>query len=271
MRVPARTAVQLGLIILAAITAACGPVQATPTLPAPTATATSTPTFAFPTIPPTSTFTPAPSPTAGPPLVEELGEPLYSTEFLTTGGWDLGSDLTGATSIIEGALSLVINQPNSLRLALSPAPPVGDFYLQAYLRPHVCSDEDEFGLVFRHQPDGDHYRVSLSCAGGVRVRRVVRGAQRSLVPDLENSAAVFAGPLAENKLAILAVGREFQVLINDIQVLQARDAELVSGAVGIAVESDDRGQTTILVERLSLYPAGQTALPPATSTPTTNG
>lgn len=268
MRAPARTLVQRGLIAVAALAASCTPAQSTPTPPAPSATATASPTFAFPTIQPTRTSTPAPTPSPAAPLLEDLGDPLYQTEFLAADGWDLGSDLTGATSILNGALSLVINRPNSLRLALSPASPVGDFYLQAYLRPHVCTDEDEFGLVFRHQPNGDHYRVTITCDGGVRIRRVVRGAQRALLPDLEGSAAVFAGPLAENKLAVLAVGREFQVLINDIQVLQASDAELISGAVGIAAESDETGQTTILAERLSLYQAGQNVPVPASHTAT---
>lgn len=252
----ARLRLGLGALITAVLSTACQTVSAAPTVTSAPPTPSATPTFDFPTPQPSRTPTPPATPTTSLPAVEDFGDPIYQSEFLIGSGWDLGSDLFGATSVFDGKLSLVVNQPEALRLAISPAPPLANFYVEVLMRAHVCDGQDEFGLVFRHQPGGNHYRVSLTCQGGLRLRRVLGSFSRALVPFLENSPAVFAGPLAQNKLAVLAVGRDFQIFINDVEVLQARDAELPVGTIGVAVEADDAGQTTVTFESITIYQLG---------------
>lgn len=250
---------------------ACQTATPTPTSTSPPPSLTPTPTFDFPTPQPSRTPTLPATPTSSLPAIEEFGDPIYESDFATGVGWNLGSDVFGATSVIAGSLSLVVNQPDSLRVAISPAQPVASFYAEVIMHSPVCDGEDEFGLVFRHQPEGSHYRVTLTCQGGIRIRRTLGNSSRALVPFLENSPVVFAGPLAENKLAVLASGRDFQVFINDVEVLTARDAELPVGRIGVAAESDDAGQTTVTFERIIIYELQDFGIETPTPTTTTSG
>lgn len=243
----------MGLFVMTALVGACQPSTPAPTsTPAPPLP-TASPTFDFPTPQPSLTPTIPPTPTTSLPAVEVLNNPVYITEFMTGSGWDLGSDVFGATSVINHALSLVVNQPNTLRTAISPSPALADFYAELSFRADLCDGQDEFGLAFRYQPEGDHYRATLTCQGGVRLRRVFRSLSRALVPFLESSPAVFSGPLSENKLAVLATESDFRVFVNDIEVLSARDIELRAGRIGVVVESDLAGQTTVSFSNLAVY------------------
>lgn len=250
---------------------ACQTATPAPTSTAPPPSLTPSPTFDFPTPRPSQTATLPATPTSSLPAIEEFGEPIYDSDFTTGSGWNLGSDVFGATSVIGGSLSLVVSQPNSLRLAISPAAPVANFYAEVVMRSPVCDGEDEFGLVFRHQPEGNHYRVTLTCQGGIRIRRALGNSSRGLVPFLENSPVVFAGPLAENKLAVLASGRAFQIFVNDVEVLTARDAEFPVGRVGVVAESDVAGQTTVTFERIAIYELQDFEREIPTPSPTASG
>lgn len=242
------------LTLLLPVLAACRPVA---TAPQPTATLippSPTPTILFPTIGPTSTETiitqePPPNPLA------DAGAVLYATEFSDAAGWQLGRDSLGATSLIDETLSLVVPRPGLTRIARSPAPVVdSSFILDASLRSEVCVGNDEYGLVFRLGQEGDHLRFTVTCQGGVRLRRVLKGASRALVPFVATDPAVMAGAPARNRLTVRALGDDLRLFVNDVEVLRARAPTLPPGGFGLVVASEGaQGQTTVTVDSFTLY------------------
>jgi len=216
--------------------------------PPPTITAT----FAFPTLIPTATVTAVPSPTLPPAIAADAGPLLFQAAFSPDEGWRLSSDADGGASLSGGSLVIAVSRPNASRYVLAPGPPAVDFRLEAEVRAGLCSAEDEVGILFRVGPLEEHYRLTLSCQGQVRVTRV-----------LSNGAAVVAGPAdapsaipgspAVNRIGILARGDGFTFYINDVEVLRADDPYLLAGGFGFFVRSAGQGQTTAALTALSVY------------------
>jgi hypothetical protein len=233
----------------------------TPLPPTPTLTAT----IPFPTAAPTITETPAPTLTATPDIRQSFGPQLYSTQFDSAQGWRLGQDPFGVTSLDQGQLSVVVNQPGALRTLLSPADPVTDFYAEVSMHAALCQAEDEYGLVFRVNPLEEQYRFTITCDGGIRLRRILVGSSRAVVPFVTTSEAVMPHAPADNTLGVLARGADFELFVNGVSVLQAHDVALPAGKIGLVVSSGKSGQTTVTFDQFSIWSLRQVPSSPAPS------
>jgi len=223
--------------------ASCVSVQALPT-PTPTNTsAPPTPTVAFPTLVPTATPTPRPTATPTPDILAGLGEVLLLDEFDQPSGWTLSERPVGGASYVQGRLSLAVHEPRAFYMALSPLPPEANIYLEVKARAEVCGLDDEYGLVFRVTPAGEHYRFTLNCNGEIRVSRITGADEIPLLPR-ERTFAAIPGPLVENRLGVLAEGTSFRFFLNGIEVFAREDPTYPQGSVGLMVRSKSDGLIT---------------------------
>ena len=243
------------------------PLPFTPTPIPPTATPTAT--IPYPTAVPTQTSTPLPPSTATPDLHQSLGPLVFSSDFESSDGWPLSQDASGATSVSGGQLAIVVSAPQTPRMAISPSPIVADFYLDVSAHAAICSGEDEYGIVFRVNPNGSRYQFTVTCSGGIRLRRYVSGSGRAIVPFEDKTLAVLAGAPADNQLAVLAQGRDLHLYVNGYEVLDVQDATFNAGQVGLIVASAKSGQTTITFDNFKVWTlrAGDQASPTPSGTP----
>lgn len=249
------------ILITASVLCSC---VSTAPIPTPTPTAvvpTATPTFVIPTLIPTATFTPEPEPSPTPDLHTGFGDLIFEDTFESNLGWELGQTEVGGASLVEEHLSLAVRRSNSFYFIESPAPTTTDFYLEVTVRSEVCSDDDEFGVMFRYRAMGEHYRFALTCDGRARVSRVLEEGESVLVP-LTQTYAILPGLLVDNRIAIWASGNQFLFFINDLEVFSASDRVLPSGKITFFVRSRASNQTTVSFDDLSVR-----TLPP-TPTPT---
>ena len=112
------------------------------------------------------------------------------------------------------------------------------------MRSELCSEDDEFGVMFRYRAMGEHYRFALTCDGRARVSRVLSEGEIVLIP-LTQTYAMFPGLLADNRIAIWASGNHFLFFINDLEVFSASDRVLPSGKLTFFVRSRRNTQTTV--------------------------
>ncbi len=223
-----------------------------------------TPTFIIPTAPPTSTPSPAPTLSPTPNLLFGVGPFLFRDGFDRNAGWAVGEDSLGGTSIADGRLVLSVRNPKTYRYAISPVSQLTDFYAEVVVRPLICNEDDEFGLMFRFDPDGNHFRMSLACSGSVRVVRVLGGQSFNLIPPTE-TYEVIPGPLVENRLGVLAVGADFHLFINGAEVLSMRNGQIPIGTLGFFVHAESSGQTTVAFDDLSVRAVQATPTPTSAS------
>ncbi|MDX1601144.1 MAG: hypothetical protein R3191_06490 [Anaerolineales bacterium] len=241
----------LAISVLAMAAASCSPTPASPTATA-SPPPTITPTFPFPPLAPSPTEAPPSSPVPPPDVNAGSGQTVYETTFDQAGDWPLGQDALGATSLLDGNLSIVVSAPRSTRAVASPAPPQRDLVLQATLSPQLCSSDDEYGLYFRRTAEDTYLRFTVTCSGAVRARRVTVDGPRAVVPFLEGHPAVVPGAPSRNTLAVRALGDLIRLYVNDVQVLTFRDPTPRAGHSGVIVTSDAEGQTTLLVADYTL-------------------
>ncbi len=255
------------LLSLGSALSACAPLLRTPTLTPAPPTSTATPTIGFPTLPPTPTLTPPPSPTPTPDLRPLLGTPAFQDDFSTDQGWDLSSDLLGASSLEEGRLVLALSQNSTFRYVLVPHLNLRDLYLQVVVRSELCAPNDEFGVLIRFGPEGENYRIGLHCDGRARITRVLLDSSIALLPPTA-SPLIIPGAPAENLLGVLAEGDRLHLYINGFEAFAVRDRALPSGRVALFARSSRSAQLTVAFDNLEISPLLPTptpASPPATT------
>jgi hypothetical protein len=229
---------------------------------------TETPRFDFPTAVPSPTFTPEPSPTLAPEIIGNLGRRIFSDDFYSDLGWDIGQSDVGGASFVDGRLSLAVRQPDAFYSISSPVPKTTDFYLEFGVRAEVCSIGDEYGLMFRSNTLGEHYRLTLTCESETRVSRILESWEKALVPTAKTHA-LFPGMMVTNHIGIFAEGNSLRFIINDIEVFTAQDSALTSGGLSFFVRTRRAGQATISFEYLHVYGLLPTPEPsPTGGTPT---
>lgn len=234
------------------LVAGCLPTAMPPTRTPPPPPPTSTSTIAFPTAIPTITATPAPSFTPTPDPRQSLGPVIYSTDFNQADGWPVGHDALGATSLEQTQLTVVVSQPASLRTILSPVAPQADFYAEVALHTSLCQTGDEFGLIFRVNPLEEQYRLTITCEGGLRLRRVLVGSSRGVVPFIDAEPAVMPRAPADNTLGVLARGPDLEIFVNGVSLLKVHDVALPIGRIGLVVSAGAGGQTTVSFDRFEI-------------------
>lgn len=240
------------LAVLLAITGAALPLLFTACVsvnPEPTSSPTPEPptptaTVFFPTLIPTNTPTPMPSPTPTPERLPSLGETLYEDRFDQDQGWQINPSSIGGASFVNGRLVLALQQSQSFYAALSPQEPPANFYAEITTRAEICSDNSDFGLVFRVSNFQERYRFALNCSGEAQVLLSYGGSEIVLVPLTQTNVAL-PGILAQNRLGVYANGSEFTFYINGSEVFTARNAALSNGAIGVYLRSREGEQTTV--------------------------
>ncbi len=262
-------------MLLAATTGlfvACGLLPPTATPPPPTATSTETPTPTATTIwfPATSTPTfivPTPPPPT-PDLRPGVGALTLKDDFSDETAWttrrsELGSvafgqnELTIAFPILENRFTL---------LSLRSSTIASDFYLEMTVSPSLCSGENSYGILFRAQSETQYYRFQISCAGQLRLERVV-GSEISVLQDWISTGAVPPNAPVTLKVGIWAARREFRFFINDVYQFSAHDPTFYEGMIGVFARSTGRTALTVNFSDLSLY-AVEGFVPTPAATPT---
>lgn len=255
------------LAILAAVNAGCLQVQSeAPPPPSPTVS-TPTPTIVIPTLRPTETATPEPSPTPTPDIFPGLGPVLYYDRFDRMQEWDIPETNIGGAGVMDGRFSVSVRRPNARYIILKPEPLVSDFYMEALVRAEVCSEDDEFGLVYRANEEGGYYRFTLACSGEARVSRTFNGTEVALMPKTTTHALI-PGLLVDNRIAVLAQAEDFRFFINDTEVFSLVDRTASEGMFGFFVRSRKDGQTTVSFDNLLVRDARPELMPTPSPTPT---
>lgn len=223
-------------------------------------------------IPPNPSPSPDPSPgaTASPPpttiristpdLPSGLqGPPQFEDRFTVDTGWELGDFASGAASLLNERLVIVVRGPSNTLQAVSPVSTLTDFYVSVAAITEICADSDEFGLLARSTGADTHYRFMVTCEGDVRASRFSAGEEAALVPIVP-AAAVIPGAPARNQLGLSAVGDRLQFYVNQIQVLEFTDRSLSAGGVGVIVRARGGAQTTVSFDDFQVWdlsiPAG---------------
>ncbi len=134
---------------------------------------------------------------------------------------------------------------------------MSDFLVEIEIRSEICETGDEFGLMLRSGGLGDpfqdsHYRFLITCEGALRASSFVAGREAPMLP-ITPSTDVLPGAPAVNRLGVSAVGDQFRIFVNDLEVFQLMNGEIASGKIGAIVRARRSSQTTIAFDEFRVW------------------
>jgi hypothetical protein len=109
-----------------------------------------------------------------------------------------------------------------------------------------------FGLAFRVNSRGEHYRFGLTCEGGARAYRFTLGSSNSLA-FAESSNAVIPGPGGSNELAVAVEGGRMRFFVNDLEIFNLQENQLAQGGIGLFARALGGGQLTVSFDDLEMW------------------
>ena len=243
-----------GLIFLSG----CDLVPPEPTLtPTLTATQTETPTPTIDWFPatPTATLPVVPSPTPQPPFEDTrtgITERLVDDDFTDEMLWEIRPSPDGNIAYGTQNLTLALARPETSLISRSQHTLPADFYLEMTIQTSLCQPNDQIGLLFWQQSEGDYYRLLIDCAGQVRLE-VVQGGQPITIQDWEFANRIQPGAPASNRLAVWVSRGLFQLYINDTYQFEQRIAVNRSGGLGVFARTISGSAMTIRFSDLQIY------------------
>lgn len=233
------------------------PPTATPTVEIPpTAVTTPTPEIVWfpptptPTTRPTQEFTPTPE------LITGLGAIILTDTFEDGSAWSLGQTALGATSVLDGSLTIAIAEEKAYLYTVRWQPVLTDFYLSLTASPALCKGQDEYGVLLRVNEDLDYYRFSLSCDGQVRLDRIIGSTASSPKPWYYSGAFPPGSPVV-NRLGVWMSGKEMRFFINDIYQFTINDPLITKGSIGLFARSTGGHALTVNFSDLILHAVDQ--------------
>jgi hypothetical protein len=204
--------------------------------PTPTATQTTTPTPTIdwfpstptPTIPPIATQALQPTPENQREGITEL---LVDDDFTDVRLWT--TPQTGSGNVAFGIQNLtlaVANENTSLTSISQHALPT-NFYLEVTLQTTLCQPEDQSGIIFLRQTEGNYYQLLVNCAGQYRLELIQSG-QNVVIYDWETATQIQLGAPATNRLGLWVYQGQFELYINDTYQFTKQIARNRSGGLG---------------------------------------
>ncbi|MDX1615962.1 MAG: hypothetical protein R3300_16735, partial [Candidatus Promineifilaceae bacterium] len=135
------------------------------------------------------------------------GEELYADSFAeaASGAWLLETDEDGRSEIVDGALVITVDVPNTIQFATLTEAEFADFVAEVDVVQLQGDLQSSYGLLFRMQEDGRFYRFDITGDGRYIVeQRTISGEWRRLTPDWRSSSALVSGLNSANRLRVEA-------------------------------------------------------------------
>jgi hypothetical protein len=174
----------------------------------------------------------------------ELGEVIFRDAFQDPDGWTVPQTEQGKINIGNGEANIIINAPGSFLVGTREKPDLTDFYAEITVSPILCTDQDEYGFLFRVSGRERYYRLAMSCDGEVRLDRINPGSGQILYP-WTRSASVPVGAPSVSTIAILAQRDQLHLFVNGNLQTSVSDQQLKVGSFGIFAKSAGDSAVTI--------------------------
>ncbi len=206
----------------------------------------------------TPTISPSPSPTE---VVEGIptGAPNWTDTFengtrfgINPGGYDDGQTVIYVSDNSMILTSVTASGWRGWRLT-SQKP--GNYYLQANFRTLECNGSDQYGLVIQ-APDydsGQGFYFGLTCDGRYAFQKWEDGGLINL-QGWNNDSNIKSGSDQTNILGILKSGSQYNLYVNNVQVVTIEDENLSNpGYFGPFIAGVNTANFTIQLDEISYW------------------
>jgi hypothetical protein len=192
-----------------------------------------------------------------PTTIEGAGELLFEDEFDSNRhGWPTGEETDefghATTALVDGRYRITKEATDAVILWRKPNFATFDnFVLSVDTFLTESNAAVAYGVVFRNNENGDLYSFEIDSGGYYLVDMRADDSWERLV-EYTQSAAINAG--GYNRLTVKAIGPHLTFYINGEEVTALEDDTVDTGAIGLALELYDQGNTaTVEFDNLAIY------------------
>lgn len=188
------------------------------------------------------------------------GNPAVSDNFSRDAGrWAIDSGSDALSFISRGRLSVRVPEEELFRwVTLDIDKAFADFYVEVDAT-HIDGPTDGMmGLIFRYE-DADNFYVFLADAEGYFALLAYIDGELDRVIDWTESPVLNTDEGAENRLAVLASGREIIVLANDEELDRVQDRTFVDGDIALVAGTNQDGDLQVAFDNFGLWDKPATA------------
>lgn len=226
----------MGILWVCLFLSAClpeAPVAEPTVIPVPSATPIPTATVNW--FPATATK-PKPSPTPFPeeatPQTANRGKILIEDDFSNDSFWEVQNNSDAKVNYEPNALSMVIVGEKAEAFSLSQHILPSNFYLTFTIETSICSDNDQYGIVFWRNSKSGTFRFWANCQGQLMVDRVLPDGTTRLV-NWQSARKFVPGTPSSNVFSILAQDGKLDFFINETYQFSLQVKPDLEGALGI--------------------------------------
>lgn len=176
----------------------------------------------------------------------------WTETFDDAGDWQVSADAAASVAVVDGVLRVHVFELGQVAWAAAGRA-YSDFRLTVEATQVSGPDDNEYGVLIRMAGDKQFYVFSISGDGYARIARYDNGSWTVLGSDWVESDAIHQGA-ATNVLEVEARGATFVFRVNGTQVLQADDAQLTKGDIGLYAGAFNEADVVIDFDNLEVEP-----------------
>ena len=216
-------------------------------------------------------LTPSSSDEPSPPAIEDVvdaaqvearirdiygAEPTVSEQFRAdTGDWSISASDDVRMEVRRRRLHINVDSPNWITWSLYTTE-MSDFLMEADVETVTSPLDGSFGMIFRTLDADNFYIFRISPRGTFSFMKKADGEWTTLT-DWTASDAIDTADGAVNRLGVLAEGSQLALLINEVVVAQAVDADLTEGQVGLAAGVYDEAGLEVAFDNVDIWDLAQ--------------
>jgi hypothetical protein len=192
---------------------------------------------------------------------------VYQDDFSDpNSGWDDASDRYTSKQYGNAKYYIEVTTSNLTAWGLANRD-VANFRLEVETSQESGPNNSDYGVLFRFKDHENYYRFDISGEGYFLLSKFYQGEWSTLVP-LTASSALKLGR-STNKLMVEAIGEQFRVFANGVQLAEAKDSALSHGNFGFFANTLSDPSLVVSYDNIELWiPRGEALAVIPTPTPT---
>jgi len=181
-----------------------------------------------------------------PPQANILFEDDFSNE--STADWDKYTDEDGMTDYSNGQYRILINVDSFFYWA-NPRLSFSDVVVEVdATRVGGDGDENQFGLICRHQDINNWYTLVIGSDGWAAIRKRLDGGELEFLAQTDPGVSGINQGNAVNHLKAECIGDRLTLYVNGKKVVEAVDNAFASGDVGLLAGTFDATSVDVLFD-----------------------
>lgn len=191
---------------------------------------------------------PSPSETPGPVIASieptQRGDLIFMDDFSDKSLWQTQKGTEANISYETNALSVAISGDQIEALSLSQHTLPESFHLEFTIETALCSDDDQYGIIFWRNSASGTYRFWANCQGQIMVDRILPDGVYQLV-KWDTARKIKPKAPASNVFGIQAHAGKLDFYVNDTFQFSLKTRPDLQGALGVIARS--AGSTALTV------------------------